>query len=235
MIYLYAGAAVILIAVGAFFTFYRGRSKDDEFQMPVLKNNFRNRAALTEAFMMWIKQADAASGAWLLNLEPKERDAFVKAADRFCKKGGFQLAWIVEDQIEDETLRLHMAQSVQRFVQAHRSESEAKGDLVVYKALIDLLKNAGRGKYRPKTQAVYLQLAKQDVIPQANVDILFQRDRRRWEQAAKAIALASRSNRAAVNQAIREHVLGEPQPVVQQSASTESAASTEPPTLVTSV
>lgn len=227
MVY-FVGIVVAVILVGGFFAVYRSRKKEEAFEMPALTNRFRNRDALARELIAWSQRVDAPGlGAWLGSMGQDERAALVKELQRFCKDAGFKLAWIVEDQIEDEAVRDELAQATQQFLQAHRVGAQARDGLQVYVALVDLLQNPDGRKNRPKTQAVYLQLANKGVVPQADIDLLFEKDRRRWEHAAKSIAVASRADRENVNQAIRAHVLGEGMPPtnIADSAAVDTTSS----------
>jgi hypothetical protein len=210
MFYTYIGLAVALIVIGSVFTVYRNRNHKG-VDLPTLRNNFGSRRELNEQFVAWVGRMDdmQGSGAWLKALEPKERVMLIREVEAFCKDVGFRLPWLISEQIEDTQLREHLETAVLRYLQSHQAGMVAQEELRVYVALVDLLNNAERRSYRPKTQAVYLQLANSQVIPNVETNLLFKKDRRRWEYAAEAIAAVSRTDREAVNQAIRQHVLGE--------------------------
>lgn len=209
MTVLFAGFAVGLLIIGAFFTFYRNREATPEFQLPSLDNPYKNRIALEKALIEWVESRDRPLATWLRALNPKVRQAIVKEVEKFCKKKKFEVAWIINQQIEDEILQMTLNQFLLQFLQSERMVVDAEADLKAYVGLVDLVQNINRRNRKQQAQLVYLQLVNNGVLPQSNIDMLLSKDRNRWENAAKSITLASRTDRPIVNLAVREHVLGE--------------------------
>ncbi len=209
MTVLFAGLAIVLVVIGAFFTFSRGGEETPAFQLPSLHNNYKNNLALAQALIEWMRPHDAALADWLQTMNPKAQEEIVKEVEKFCQKKHFHMAWVIDQQIEDEALQMTLTQFLLQFLQGERMLAQSESELKAYVALVDLVQNINRRKRKQKAQLVYLQLVNNEVLPQGNLDMLLSKDKKRWENAAKSITLASRTNRPMVNVAISEHVLEE--------------------------
>lgn len=209
MTLVFAGFAILLLVIGAFFTFSRQAEAAPEFELPSLNNNYRNTVALTQRLNEWVDGRDAALGAWLRTLNPQKKEALIKEVEKFCKKKQFEVAWVIDQQIEDAELQATLDQFLLQFLNGERLLIDSEKELRAYVALVKLVQNPSKRKHKHKTQMIYLQLVSNEVLPQDNIDMLLSKDSKRWENAARSITLASRTDRPIVNRAVQEHVLGE--------------------------
>lgn len=223
MTLLFAGLAILLLATGTFFTFYRNRTQPAMFELPMLKNGYRNKTQLAQKLGEWVTTRNPALGAWFKGLSVNEQKGVVQEIDTYCKKHGFVVGWVLDQQIEDGELQATLTKFLLQFLDGQRMLAQSRPDLNAYVALVDMVQNIGRRKRKQNAQLVYLELVNLDVIPRGNVDMLLSQDRSRWDNAAQSITLAARTNRSIVNLVVREHVLGEP-PRVEISAAQPTRA-----------
>lgn len=209
MIFIFGGIAIVLIAIGTGVAIYRNRSDKRGNELPVLTNKYRNPKLREQRLLEWADAQDPDLGGWMREMHAKESKQLLKEVERFCKSKKFQIAWILDQQIEDENVQTALNSAILDFLRSQYTTDKTRKELEDYVALIDLLENVDSSRYQQKLQAIYLQLVNQHVIPQGNIEMLFSADRRRWKKAGKSIAIASRAERELVNLAIREHMLGE--------------------------
>ena len=209
MVFILGGVAILLIAIGGFATYARYSKKRREMELPSLVNKYRNANLRGQRLLEWAMVQEEPVGEWLRDMHDKERKQLLRELDRFCKQKKFDLAWVLDQQVEDKDVQTALNQAVMQFLRAQFSADDSAKDLENYIALIDLLQHAESHRYRNQMQTIYLQLVNQNAIPKGNTELLFSGDSGRWKKGAKSIALASRTHREIVNLAVREHMLGE--------------------------
>ncbi|MGB1249014.1 MAG: hypothetical protein ACPG8W_00160 [Candidatus Promineifilaceae bacterium] len=179
-----------------------------EHKAPQL-SRISQKQLLVDKFLTWMPASDAT--AWLRALSATEQATAIHEIAAFCQDAGFELSWVVENQIGNEQLADLLKQSVLRSVETLHSASIAQPLLTTYTALVKWLNNPIKRGYRKQTRQIYIRLVEQGVIANADAAILLNSDKLRWDYVQKALLTAYREDAAAVESAVQAIIVNEPE------------------------
>lgn len=170
------------------------------------------------AFRAWVAQQDwADTNTWLASLDEKGLTNITSEMAAFCEDAGFDLAWLIQNQINKEALRETLENAVRLNLQAFHHASRVQPSLTLYKTLVDWLQKPTSRKYRHDTRAIYSQLAQEGVIPPASADALLDTNKNRWQHVTDALHTAYRNDPNAVERAVQTIILTEDASATTQS------------------
>lgn len=201
---------IFILIVGTWATVrVRRMPRNAEVVIPRLsKRSDKKRKQLAQLLVQWAARVDPHGvGAWMRRLSDGELNVLTKDVDLYTKDMGFDLLWVLDDQIDDPVLREHVNQTVFKYVQSFYLAAGLQDDMQLYTTLVDFLNNMGSRKYRPKADAIYRQLSVDGLIPNAEPGILFEKRAKRLEHIENAIRQTAQSNRDALKRVIRTVIL----------------------------
>lgn len=167
-----------------------------------------NKQALREQFLTWVNRQTAGSAAeWFNRLAEPEQHKAIRELAAFCDDAGFDLAWVTQDAIKNDSLRATLQAAVLHHLNALHQASAAQATLALYKQLVAWLQDPSARRQRAQTRKVYALLAAEGVVPPASADTLLASDKNRWIYVRNALLEAYGRNPAAVERAVSRIML----------------------------
>lgn len=180
----------------------------DETTIAVPKLGKIAKKALPEAFATWVAQQESsAASTWFANLDTADQATITDEIAGFCEDANFDLAWVVQSQVDNERLRLLLESLVLSHLDTNYKASSAQAGLELYKALVAWLSKPTARKYRQQTRQIYVKLIEDDVIPAASADTLLGTDKNRWKHVESVVQEAYQKHPEAVSQAVKAVLL----------------------------
>jgi hypothetical protein len=207
MLLYYAIPLILALTIGTFTTVQLGRRKRaDAGEIPrprLSKRSDRKHKQLPALLLAWAEQRDRHGvGAWLQRLSVKELKLLTKDVAVFTRDMGFDLLWVVDQQIDEVNLRDEVGHMVFSYIEAFYRAAILQDDMHLYVTLVDFLNNLSRRRYQAQAQAVFKQLIDDGVIPRSSAELIFARKSKRIKHVEQAILQAAQSDRTAVKLAV---------------------------------
>jgi hypothetical protein len=159
-------------------------------------------------FRAWAVQAsdDPAVKNWLKALSDEGLKAYAKHLSRFCTDMGFELEWLVEEQLEKRDM--HLAQTAKRIVlhycQACQQASTCQEDLEIHKQLLSLEQKPGGRRNRTFGEKLLAKLAEANLATTSTAEFIGASPTERQQIIAAAINEASSKDQAAFSRLVKE-------------------------------
>jgi len=159
-------------------------------------------------FREWAVQAsdDPAVKNWLKALSDEGLKAYAKHLSRFCTDMGFELEWLVEEQLEKRDM--HLAQTAKRIVllycQACQQASTCQEDLEVHKQLLSLEQKPGGRRNRTFGEKLLAKLVEANLATTSTAEFIGASATERQQIIAAAINEASSKDQGAFSRLVRE-------------------------------
>ena len=186
----------------------------------------KKSANLPQQFLAWIDKGDTIEQPvkdWLHSLSEPGLQAFTEHLATFCSDMGFELAWLVEQQFDENP---ELAQTTEKIVlpycRACQQAAAAQEDIEAHKMLQAFEQNPSSRKHQEFGQKLFAKLV-QESLAAANIsDYLAATSKKRQQQTLQAIQEAVKKDSVAFNRALKEVIRG------LESASTAPQTSTTP-------
>ena len=146
-------------------------------------------------------------GAWLHSLPLDQLNVLTNDVAAYAKDMGFDLLWLLDNQIDDVDLHEHVTQTIFKYVQSFFIAAEFQDDLELYKVLVEFLNNMGTRRHRTHAEKIYKRLNTEGVIPDADAEVLFKNRATRIHHIEEAIREAAQSHRSALKLAVRDIII----------------------------
>lgn len=182
----------------------------------------RDKVELAKKFKEWVSGASldqtqlyaglptAAEGfaAWLAALSPQETEAFCDKVARFTASLGFDLAWLVDDKLDDQPeLKQAIEQAVALYSIAAWRANTVQRQMRAFLAFQQWL--AKPSQNRALGQKLYSQLIKQGLVL-TSPDLYLATEKERQAEAVRAIKQVAADKPAAFNAVLYDIVNPKP-------------------------
>ena len=184
-------------------------------------------ADLNSAFCAWVAQQESGeAGSWLATLDEKQQKHVTKEMAGFCEDAGFELGWVVQNQIDNDVLQRALGQSILHNLNGFHRASIVQPLLTLYKTTVDWLNNLSSRKYRKETRAIYTRLVHAGKIPPASANALLDSNKNRWQHVTAALHDAYEREPKAVESEVQRVILSDEKAEEMQPVSGQPIAAT---------
>ena len=161
-----------------------------------------------QRFREWVVNASDAPAVkdWLNALSDEGLKAYTKHLSRFCTDMGFELAWLVEGQIDQRDAQLgQTAKSiVLHYCQACQQAATCQEDLEVHKHLLSLEQHPAGRKNRIFGEQLLAKLVEANLVTTSTTAFISASTSERQQIIAEAINEAVSKDQATFNRLVRE-------------------------------
>jgi hypothetical protein len=190
------------------------------------------QAELVIPFRTWMEQAllgEPALRHWLATLSDDQLALFTKYIDAFCREMGFELSWLVnQDLRQNPALAQAVTQVVATYCRACQQAVVLQEELEAYKALRSYEQNPNAPRNRDFGQALFGKLLEQGLVSINIADHLALPERQRRREILLTIQKTASQKQEAFNQILKEVVTHHHAPVAGATIATPEVASVAP-------
>lgn len=179
-------------------------------------------ASLEERKQLYKSLPEAAQAftTWLTGLPAEEVETFSQKVSSFCSDFGFELAWLVDLQLDDDAeLKQAAEEIVVLYCLAHSKATQVRGDVKAFATFQAWQDNPSEGQHKALGQKLFAKLVEQGLVSAPPSELFMASDEKRQEHVVQAIRQAAEENRPAFNAVLKE---------VVSSGDSSSAASPVP-------
>jgi len=192
-------------------------------------DSFRRKkpASLPQQFLAWIDKVDTVEKPvqdWLHALSEPGLQAFTEHLAAFCSDMGFELAWLVEQQFDQNPELARAAEKiVLPYCRACQQAATAQEDIEAHKMLQAFEQHPSSRKNQEFGQKLFAKLVQEGLATANLSDYLAATSKKRQQQTLQAIQEAVKKDSVAFNRALKEVIRG------LEAASTAPQTPTTPP------
>ncbi len=173
-------------------------------------NSFVNKQPedFPQRFREWVVQSsdDTTVKDWINALSDEGMKAYTKHLSRFCTDMGFELVWLVENQLEKRDANL--AQTAKRIVlnycQACQQAASCQEDLEIHKHLLSLEQNPAGRKNRIFGEKLLAKLVEANLVTMSTAEFIGASATERQQIIVEAINESSSKDQVAFSRLVRE-------------------------------
>lgn len=166
------------------------------------------QAALAQRFRAWATEALAADEdlrAWLNALPPDAIIAFTQQVAEFCAEMGFELAALVDGQLDQVPTTAHKAQAiVLHYCRANWQAAGAQTDFEAFKQFLSYLRAPAQKANQQFGQNLYTKLVQKQIALPPSFDMMLASDAQRRTHTLAAIQQAATQDPQLFNSALKE-------------------------------
>jgi len=204
----------------------------DRFTMVRDRLMRRKDPNLPGQFREWIAKAcadDPSVNNWVQGLSPEGLQAFTDHLVVFCDEMGFELAWVVQQQLETQPeLAQTFAQVVSHYCRACQQAAAAQDDLEVYKTLLAFEHNPASRKTQAFGQKLFAKVVEARLTSVSMSEYLTVAPKEQQQYMVRAIREAAKTNHTVFNRLLKEVASDSaPASTVAQPASTQAHMSAD--------
>jgi hypothetical protein len=183
-------------------------------------------------FREWIAKTcadDPAVNNWVQGLSQEGLQAFTNHLSMFCHEMGFELAWVVQQQLEIQPeLAQTFAQVVAHYCRACQQAAAAQDELEVYKTLQAFEHNPASKKTQAFGQKLFAKVVEAGLTSVSMSEYLIAAPKEQQQYMVQAIHEAAKTNHVVFNRLLKE-VASDSAPAspVAQPATTPAHTTTE--------
>ncbi|MBN1994411.1 MAG: hypothetical protein JW953_17060 [Anaerolineae bacterium] len=175
----------------------------------------RDKSGLAKKFKEWVAEASLdkqshlyeelphaaeSFAAWLASLTPQETEAFCDKVARFCASLGFDLAWLMDDQLNGQPeLKRAIEEAVALYSIAAWRASNVQNDVHAFLAFQQWLANPSRNK--ALGQKLYGELVRQGLV-KVSPDLYLAPEKERTAEAVSAVKQVAENKPAVFNKVL---------------------------------
>jgi hypothetical protein len=183
-------------------------------------------------FREWIAKAfadDPSVNNWVQGLSQEGLQAFTDHLSVFCSEMGFELAWVVQQQLETQPeLAQTFAQVVSHYCRACHQAAATQDDLEVYKTLQAFERNPASRKTQAFGQKLFAKVVEAGLTSVSMPEYLISAPKEQQQYMVRAIREAAKTNHAVFNRLLKEVVRDSaPGSTAAQPATTQARTSTD--------
>jgi len=183
-------------------------------------------------FREWIAKTcadDPAVNNWVQGLSQEGLQAFTDHLSVFCSEMGFELAWVVQQQLETQPeLAQTFAQVVSHYCRACHQAAATQDDLEVYKTLQAFERNPASRKTQAFGQKLFAKVVEAGLTSVSMPEYLISAPKEQQQYMVRAIREAAKTNHAVFNRLLKEVVRDSaPGSTAAQPATTQARTSTD--------
>ncbi len=185
---------------------------------------------LTEPFRAWATEnvADEELKIWLTSLSEEGLKALTEQLANFCADLNLELAWLVEEELEQEPELKQAAQEIViRYCLACRKAVQIQDELNIFKTFQDIVNNLSRKENQVVSQKLLTELHQQDLVPTATPELLLASNKQRREYVSQTIRQAANTDRQKFN-AILQQVVNHNNSTDENTSVAASATTSKP-------
>jgi hypothetical protein len=192
-------------------------------------NNLRRRQPtdLPARFRAWAVATsdDQAVKDWLNALSEEGLQSFTKHLGAFCSDMGFELTWLLDQQLERTP---HLAQSAQRIVldycRACQQSAAAQEDLEIFKKLQALEQHPTSKKNQALGEQLFAKMIEAELVSGSMSSYLAISPKERQQRLVEAIKEASERDTMTFNRLVKDVLMASRQGENAQSSADEQGA-----------
>jgi len=183
-------------------------------------------------FREWIAKTcadDPSVNNWVQGLSQEGLQAFTNHLSMFCHEMGFELAWVVQQQLEIQPeLAQTFAQVVAHYCRACQQAAAAQDELEVYKTLQAFEHNPASKKTQAFGQKLFAKVVEAGLTSVSMSEYLIAAPKEQQQYMVQAIHEAAKTNHVVFNRLLKE-VASDSAPAspVAQPATTPAHTTTE--------
>ncbi len=188
---------------------------------------------LPEQFRAWVDKAGAIETPvkeWIHTLSAPGLQAFTEHLDTFCAEMGFELAWLVEQQFDQNP---DLARAVEKIVlpycRACQQAATAQEDLEAHKRLQAFERHPSHRKQQAFGQQLFAKLSQEGLTTVSTAEYLNASRHQQQQQTLQAIHEAVHKDSAAFNRALKEVIRSVDTPVEPAEPAAPPIADTPEP------
>ena len=170
--------------------------------------NRRKEPNLPGQFREWIARAcadDPAVNNWVQGLSPEGLQAFTDHLAAFCHDMGFELAWVVQQQLETQPeLEQSFARVVSHYCRACQQAAAAQDELDVYKTLQAFENNPGSRKTQAFGQQLFAKVMEAGLTSVSMSEYVSAAPKEQQQYRVRAIREAAKTHPAVFNRLLKE-------------------------------
>ncbi len=183
-------------------------------------------------FREWVAKAfadDPSVNNWVQGLSQEGLQAFTDHLSVFCSEMGFELAWVVQQQLETQPeLAQTFAQVVSHYCRACHQAAATQDDLEVYKTLQAFERNPASRKTQAFGQKLFAKVVEAGLTSVSMPEYLISAPKEQQQYMVRAIREAAKTNHAVFNRLLKEVVRDSaPGSTAAQPATTQARTSTD--------
>jgi hypothetical protein len=168
----------------------------------------RKQSQLPKKFQKWSSSqlTDEGLTDWLTNLSDEGSNALTSQLEAFCADLNFELAWLVEGDLDkDPELKQVAEDVVVGYTTSCWQAALAQNDLAAFRTLRELESNPTSKKHRELIQELYSSLFQQDLVSQPELsEVFLSSENKRFKRAVKMILEAAETDRKKFNDIFKE-------------------------------
>jgi len=196
-------------------------------------SSFRRKKTvdLPQQFRIWVDKVESIEPPvkeWIHGLSEPGLQAFTEHLSGFCADMGFELAWLVEQQFDQNP---ELAQTVEKIVlpycRACQQAAQAQEDLEAHKTLQAFERNPGHRKQQEFGQKLFAKLIQDGLTTASISDYLAASAKQQQQQTLQAIHDAVQKDSVGFNRALKEVIRSLATPV--EAAPAPAPAAPEAP------
>ena len=181
-------------------------------------------ADLPSQFQAWIASADEPSiHAWVQGLSKEGLQAFTEHVSAFCAEMGFELAWVVQQQlVTHPELAQAFTQVVLHYCRACHAAAVAQDELEGYKTLQAFERNPSSRKTQAFGHKLFAKVVEAGLTSVSMSEYLMATPKEQQQYMVRAIREAAQAHSAAFNRVLKEVARGPQSAAAQPAATPES-------------
>lgn len=168
---------------------------------------------LAQRFRAWATAAptqDENLNAWLNSLSPQANEAFTQQVAEFCNEMGFELAALVDGQLNQLPTTAQKAKEiVLHYCRANRQAAVAQEDFDAYKRFLTYLRAPSQKANQHFGQLLCVKLVQKELAPAPSFDILLATEEQRRAHTLAAIRQSAAQSPTAFNAVLKEIINAE--------------------------
>ena len=180
-------------------------------------------------FREWIAKVcddDPSVKDWVQGLSPEGLQAFTDHLAVFCHEMGFELAWMVQPELEMQpALTQTFTQVVRHYCRACHQAAAAQRELELYKTLLAFEHNPASSKTHAFGQKLFAKLVEARLTSVSIADYLTVTPKEQQQYMVRAIREAAKANQTEFNRLLKE-VMSAPAPASTEAQPTTTQAYT---------
>ena len=194
----------------------------------------RNATALPQQFQTWLTDTSTVNQkvkTWVGEFSPESLQAFTDHVAAFCSDMGFELSWVVDQQLvqQNPSLAKALEQVVLDYCQACQKAAEVQEELDVQQALSAFERNPSSRKSQAFGQKLYASLVDEGLVSASMSKFLTASKAEKQEHVTTAIQEAVAKDRGAFQRILKDVVVGLPEASIADQAA-DAAPSASPST-----
>lgn len=167
----------------------------------------KDKKEQAERFQTWAATniSDTGLRAWLTGLSPEAASALTEQLAEFCINLGFELDWVLTDQLaKDPEIAQHARSVIEAYCLACWRAAQGYNEFETFKTIQDILQAPFARERQELSQRLFAELVKHNMAPSVPAELFVAAEKERQEHMAQAIQQAAETNREGFKQALKD-------------------------------